>query len=219
MEIFLLKNWAEFDAQIRALYTLRHEKEAQRQRRFKDPVFRGVGNSNWGLQTTLERSFPFERSDKTLSLRKYYYKATGALPILKTFTGRSWEVPRFDKFCKMLDEDRTMWLDMFLNEHPEIYEYFMYLRHHGFPSPLLDWTASPYVAAFFAFDNMDKAAEHVAVYGLLRDTNTSGSGDQHFFTVGPYVHVHSRHYSQQSRYSMCVKHEIGQERGLLVLSP
>ncbi|MGY4501998.1 hypothetical protein ACVWYH_005955 [Bradyrhizobium sp. GM24.11] len=85
------------------------------------------------------------------------------------------------------------------------YAYMAYLRHHGFPSPLLDWSGSPYVAAYFAF--AEPAGENVAIY-VYRERGPGGfklggSDEPSIRQLGPYVSGPKRHFAQKSQYTVC----------------
>jgi hypothetical protein len=86
------------------------------------------------------------------------------------------------------------------------YEFWAYLRHFKFPSPLLDWSRSPYVAAFFAFNDATSQSDgHVAIFVYLEYIGQSKRrhpGVAYISTTGPCVRTHIRHVLQQSGYSI-----------------
>ena len=85
--------------------------------------------------------------------------------------------------------------------------YMAYLRHHRFPSPLLDWSRSPYVAAYFAFQPLGN--QNRAIYILAeKPDNTKGKASNDEATIYSLRQVqkpHKRHYLQQSDYTVCVQ--------------
>jgi len=198
-----LRSWEEFPLALDQLTKSQAAKEAANGRKLSEPLFRGLGNSEWTLETTLERSvdaFPTE------TLLSYYRRIARSKPVVESLINRSWdEIPEWPEFDKLLQDESANWIDRILSQNSAIYQYLVYLRHHGFPSPILDWTASPFIAAMFAFDAMDRAATNVLIYVYVRDSLQSFGSDAHLFIAGPYLRTHPRHYLQQSRYSLCVQ--------------
>jgi hypothetical protein len=104
-------------------------------------IYRGQENNTWRLRTSFHRT---GRAD----LERFARDDISDLN--RTFSALSHHV--FD----LRDENH--------------YAAFIHLaQHHGYPTPLLDWTWSPYVAAFFAFRNIkktDKSRKRTRIFKL-----------------------------------------------------
>jgi len=162
-------------------------------------LFRGQASDQWDLETTLERT---NHSDY---VSDYYKLILRIRPEIETTTNLKWD----DDLNRFQIEKMLLEYDAFNSTlgHLPHYAYMTYLRHHGFPSPLLDWSQSPYVAAYFAFRKPE--AEHVKIFAYCERTlpyKTSSSDDPQIWQYGPFVRAHRRHFAQQSQYTICVQY-------------
>jgi len=196
-----LGSWEEFEQALRNLETSAGRKQEEDRPALKF-LYRGQADSMWKLETTLDRIPAGE-----VTLHRYYRHAFVAKPRIETFTGKTWSILKPFDYWELIKKEQ----DPFFWEFKE-YEYLAYLRHHGFPSPLLDWTASPYVAAFFAMNIINKGKEgkdvdHVSIYAYCESTGIkfSSSDAPMIRVLGPNAAVHKRHFMQQSEYTICTK--------------
>ena len=87
--------------------------------------YRGQSDSEWNLKTTFHRNAEF----KEISLAHYF----GTIMNDVNYQVAAFEAP------------------INFQNNAEYSTILGKLQHHGFPTPLLDWTLSGYVAAYFAF--------------------------------------------------------------------
>jgi len=200
VEIIDLDSWEAFERTLSSFFTGWNElKREKRPMTVSTPVFRGQSDASWKLQTTLERF-----TNRTFSAFDYYKAIRSVKPAVVSMTEKEWKLPEFETFK---EEDEIFHVPIGL-------EFMVYLRHHGFPSPLLDWTRSPYVAAFFAFRSPQVPNDgRVAIYSYVNwcgvpKGGCAGSPVVH--GLGPYVETHKRHYAQQCEYTVCLK-QVGDE--------
>ena len=147
-----------------------------------------------------------------MSFEEYYRLAvTRVRPTVEAFTSKTWEVPNYDPTLEeAFRSDRELFV---FRRFPsvEFYQYMVYLRHHGFPSPLLDWTSSMHVAAFFAFREVGSVETRSIYVYCERPHGFKGGagGEPAMHTVGKYVRTHARHFRQQSDYTICAAFDAG----------
>lgn len=202
MKVLTVDTYEDFDNTFNRIQS--HHQKLKKEKKplyVSDLLFRGQANSEWRLQTTLERAV-----GRRVNMPEYHEEVI-----------KAWEYIS-QKFNKFIDLDPS---DIDINFYRELatamgsrrykwIQFYAYLRQLGFPSPLLDWSTSLEVALYFAF-YPSVNADYVSVYSLIEftgDGKTMTGKVPYLSGVGPNLNAHSRHNAQQSQYTMCVVSHI-----------
>lgn len=155
---------------------------------YKEPLFRGQADSRWKLESTLYRYL-----NGDIKCRLYDNNMRVVATQIKTVTGIDLEFEDWQN------------IDLSLGAAPNL-EAMSWLRQNGYPSPLVDWSRSPYVASFFAFNEV--YSDSVSIYAYVETetgTRTSSGYDPTINSVGKWLSTDKKHHLQQSRYTFCWK--------------
>jgi hypothetical protein len=185
--------WREFKDQVREYMPQSTAFASAEDISHSRMLFRGQADSNWAIQSTLERGgYP------EMSLDVYMRKCAAVRRIISNHVES--HIP--------FDENANCSYEMAHMRLPN-YAFLAYLRHHGFLSPMLDWSESPYVAAFFAFQEIEHGTKTVRIIGYRKRDGSMcesySAGDPCLFVLGPFEGIDKRHASQQCNYTVSMK--------------
>lgn len=160
-----------------------------------DWVYRGQRDCEWELVSSLERYYEDEFDQKLTqyNVGKYYRYLLSIIPTLNSLLGSSYSSSKITKL-NFTDQHTRL---------PEL-ELLCHARHLSFPSPLLDWSNSYYVAAYFAFRRAN-SGKPVSVFAYKQSSRqTWWANEPRIVQLGPLIETHPRHFKQQSIYTYCL---------------
>lgn len=203
MEPRNLDSWEAFEDVVKQGDIETEQLKKNKQTTFTSSIiYRGQANARWYLKSTLE-----QKVKKDITVNSYFNV------MLKIWNSHaSTYKKRWPDLEKEIKECNVNLIYSFPTENNMQIIYFMaYLRHHGFPSPLLDWTEDQQIAAFFAFANIPDAAERIAIYTFRYQTghsqNMRNTLEPTAIEIGNGISGIERHENQKAHYTLCVQHD------------
>jgi hypothetical protein len=155
-------------------------------------LFRGQSNHEWEIRSSLERHGIDE-----ITCEKYYSIIDRYKPLINPLIEKRYErkLTEHGYPFDFKEYEKGSW------KLPEM-EYLAYLRHHGFPTPLIDLSASCFIALYFACEDFNHEAKvdgKVFLYSTPRIW-IGGNEIPYLRRIGRYVEAGKRHFAQQSQY-------------------
>ena len=161
-------------------------------------LFRGHKDADWLLTTTLERTGEIKQIDVV----DYYELAASVYAEVVSKSEESLTFPPIQEIRSTLDSAYS------LRSTPlPGLDYLIHLRHHGFPSPLLDWTHDLYTAAFFAFsDSTFTGARSIYIFSEFPNWVKGGweRAEPSIIGLSHQISQLKRHTRQKAEYTVCV---------------